>query len=113
MVLFVACAAGSTGSDTEDLEQDVIPVLVRNNLTPPTAITIRVLKPSGTRVVLGTVPPRTARTLRFKESFFESGYLLVAQTTEGTEVASRPFDLFPRSAVEWTLTTNSLAVRTK
>jgi hypothetical protein len=106
VALSFGCAAGSRPAAALPDDPNTIPVTVENNLTPRTAVTVRITSASATRVVLGIVSPGRSRTLQFEESFFESGYQLIAETTEGQTITSRVFQLYP----SWTLTHNTVAI---
>ena len=107
-LLLVACATGRTSpASDEPTEQDVL-VEVRNDLTPRTSVTIRIVSASGTRSVLGTVSPGRTTTLRFREPYFEATYRLVADPVDAEDIRSRTFELFPNSTVEWRLSNNTL-----
>ena len=114
VVLSLVCAACAPGSGDRDeptpegLGEAVVLIEVRNDLTPTTPVTVRIVSESGTRSTLGTVSPGRTRTLRFDEPYFESAYMMVAETVDGNQLVSRRFELFPNSNVSWRLSNNRL-----
>lgn len=108
LLLVAACAAGSRPAPAKNLTPAPVIVSVRNDLVPRTSITVRIVSASGTRTILGIVPPGATRELRFDEPFLESTYRLIADTVEGSEVSSRAFELFPQATVHWRLSNNTL-----
>jgi hypothetical protein len=106
LLLLAACASG--GGRDDATEQ--ITVVVRNDLRPATAVTIRLLAEGGARHLLGSVPPQGTRTLPLQVGAVAGTYHLEAQAADGRELRSRSFTPFPFSRVAWSLFSNSLDV---
>ncbi|HEX6068696.1 MAG TPA: hypothetical protein VFZ18_02705 [Longimicrobiaceae bacterium] len=107
-LLLAACAAG--GGSREDAVEPIT-VAVRNDLRPPTAVTVRLFSDGGARYLLGNVPPQQTRSLPVEVGFVAGEYHLVAEAADGRELRSRTFAAFPFGRVEWTLFSNSLSVQ--
>jgi hypothetical protein len=107
-LLLMAACASSGGSRDQPAEQ--ITVVVRNDLRPATAVTIRLLSEGGARHLLGSVAPQGTRTLGVEVGAVAGTYHLEAQAADGRELRSRSFTPFPFSRVSWSLFSNSLAV---
>lgn len=107
-LLLAACA---TGGGSRDDSSERITVVVRNDLRPATAVTVRLLSEGGARHLLGNVPPGGTRSLPVEVAAVAGTYHLTAQASDGREVRSREFSLFPFSRVEWSLFSNSLGVQ--
>lgn len=103
--LVAACAtAAQSGTETS------VPVRVRNDLTHPGDVTVRMVLGDGSHVLLGGVPPGTTRRLSFPSSAFSGNYHLLAVTGDGRTVTSRSFTLFRTAGVVWQLQRNELLV---
>lgn len=113
LALTAACAAGSrTSSATEGLAPEVVLVEVDNDIVPRTSVTVRILSPTGQKV-LGTVGPGRTETLLFDESYIEVSYRLVAREDDGDEEVSREFQLFSSALVRWRLSNNRLSISSR
>lgn len=106
-LLLAACASG--GGSRQVLSQTA-EVTVENDLRPAREVTVRLSSTSGTRRILGSVPPGGTRSLTVDEPGFSGQYRLIAQGADGDEVQSRQFTLFPGAQVRWTLFSNTLSV---
>lgn len=92
------------------VDPDAILVFVRNNLTPPTALTVYVITDSGTRTRLGTMSGST--TDRFVVDVPPVGRArFYGRTDDGREVASNPVSLRPRQQLDWDVFTNVVTER--
>lgn len=101
------CSARRSSQQSEQ-GTEAITVRVRNNLVPGSAVIVRMFSQSGSRTVLGTVPPGATRNLRFEESLIESFYRLTAEADDGRNRVSRTFTVSPNMLVEWNLRVNNL-----
>lgn len=107
-LLLGACATG--GGSREDAVEPIT-VAVRNDLRPPTEVTIRLFADGGARYLLGSVPPQQTRSLSAELGAVAGEYHLVAEAADGRELRSRTFAAFPFGRVEWSLFNNSLSVQ--
>jgi hypothetical protein len=112
LLLTLGCTAGRTGAESEPRSAELSPqdveIEVRNDLTPRVSVTIRIVRGSGSPVTLGNVGPGRTRSLIFREQYFETTYVLIAETPNRTELRSRVFDLYASARVVWRLANNSL-----
>ena len=81
---------------------------IHNNLLLPTDLTIFAVTESRTRTLLGSVPPASTRTLRFKPVSFSERYRLVARRAGARDIVSEPFSVGSdmTGAIVWTLVPN-------
>jgi hypothetical protein len=87
-----------------------VTVTVRNALSPPAGITVR-LQEGGTTRVLGTVAAERERTFQLSLPDVEAEYRLTASGVGLPEaIASEPFRLSKDSAVRWSVAENDLEV---
>ena len=101
-----ACASASQRSaDTDPLE-----IRVRNNLIPPTTLTISLLPAVGTRSYVGVVSPSQTKTLEYDLAVPAGQYRLLAEATDGSAMASRQFVIPSDNGVEWDLSLNQVWV---
>ncbi|MGI9179793.1 MAG: hypothetical protein ACR2H9_04745 [Longimicrobiaceae bacterium] len=105
-LLLAACAAGSGGQ----ARGAAVTVAVENNLRPEAEVTVRLTSTTGTRRVLGSVPPHSTRRLVFEDRSFSGSYTLVATTADGRTITSRSFSLWSGLQVQWALFSNSLSL---
>lgn len=110
----VGCAGG--GGDEPDPtlpppgESIVIPITVRNNVSPGTNVTVRFVSLGGTRI-LGSVSGGRERTFEVDSPSMTGQFVLNATGPGlGETITSQAFSLFPNSAVTWTLIGNQLLV---
>jgi hypothetical protein len=106
-LLLAACAPGATA---RAVAGDAVTVVVRNDLRPETAVTVRLVSSAGVRLVLGSVPPNASRTMTADNQRFAGQYRLVVEGADGREVQSSAFTLLPNARVTWGLFANSLVV---
>lgn len=85
-------------------------MVVRNDLRPAAAVTIRLLSQGGSRHLLGNVPPQGTRAIPVEVAGVAGNYHLEAQASDGRELRSRNFSPFPHSRIEWSLFNNSITV---
>jgi hypothetical protein len=106
LLLLAGCAAGR-GSTSEALRNArTVEIVVRNNVKPPTLVTVRIFSLAGTTSLLGSVPSGQTRSFGFEESLFERSYRLEAEPGVGQLVRSQGFQLFEGARVVWSLNTN-------
>lgn len=92
------------------IDPEAITVLVRNNLSPPTALTAFVITDGGTRARLGTMSGSTTET--FVVDVPPVGRVrFYGRTDDGREVASNPVSVRPRQRLEWDVFTNVVTER--
>lgn len=109
LLAFVLIAGCASTSETEGAAD--VPVEVRNNLIPPTSLTVWMVPTVGGRDMLGVVPPGATQTLGFNMFSASGEYRLQAQTTAGEEIWSYPFILSESdAAVIWDLSANNIQV---
>jgi hypothetical protein len=106
-LLLAACAAGSRRTDATG---DVM-VSVQNDLLPQSDLTVHIVSEGGLRRLLGGVPPGSTRTLQFHEVSYGGQFRLVARRSDGSEINSVRFSLFPGAGVTWTMRNNILQVK--
>jgi hypothetical protein len=106
LLLSAACAAGARPRATAG---DVM-VSVQNDLLPQADLTVHIVSDVGVRRILGGVGPGSTRTLRFNEASYGGQFRLVARRSDGSEITSTPFALYPGAVVTWTMRTNYLSV---
>jgi len=113
-VALAGCAGG--GGDEPDPrlpppgESIVIPITVRNNWTPRTQITVRLISGGVTRI-LGSVNGGRERTFEVTDPTMSGRHTLTATgNTLAEAVESQPFTLFATSTVTWSLFENALLV---
>jgi hypothetical protein len=113
LALLAGCGGASREGGTGEPEPgSEITVEVRNNVTPPTSLTVWSVTNTGSRQLLGTVPPRRDRSFELSLGRVGRQLQLVAETADGTNIPSRPFIVSRDAvAVEWTLYPNTLTIR--
>lgn len=114
LLLAAACATGRAGDGAGRSEEGYL-VEVRNDLIPPTYVTVRVVSGAeGSRTLLGSVSPGQTRSFEFSGYALSGGYRLVAELSDGSDVVSRTFTLatMPPDTrlITWRLRSNSLDV---
>ncbi len=92
----VSCAMGARSAETPGQ----VVVEVRNNLTPPTSITVFVLPESGGREYLGSVDPLDTRELTVPQPPTGT-YRFLARTAEGSEFVTNPVAFRPGEVLQW------------
>ena len=106
-LLLAACAGNSGGR--EDPPESVT-VVVRNELRPATAVTVRLIAEGGGRHLIGSVPPQNTRSISVELGAVSGLYHLEAEGADGRQVRSRSFSLFPFSRADWNLFSNLVTV---
>jgi hypothetical protein len=114
LVMAAGCGAIRRSIESAGEEPPVDPeailVHVRNNLSPPTALTVFVITDAGTRARLGTMSGST--TERFVVDVPPVGRVrFYGRTDDGREVASNPVSLRPRQQLEWDVFANVVTER--
>ncbi|MGH7481272.1 MAG: hypothetical protein ACRELV_03895 [Longimicrobiales bacterium] len=115
-VMLTACAgsahvdAGNAAVTGEARMDAGLAVEVRNDLIPPTSLTVWLVRDTGGRNLVGTVTPRETRTFSVEQIVQAGQYRLVAETTDGTDLVSREFFAGAGDFVSWRLTTNTIDV---
>lgn len=108
--LGAACASGGGGGASPAGEADEVFFTVENRIIPRVEITVRLLTPTGGRVLLGSVRPGGTTTLRYRGTIDRSNYQLEGQTPAGDAFASQPITIFPGAQVVWTLPANGVTI---
>lgn len=106
-ILVLGCA--SSGKEQPD-ETHAIPVIVENDLTTRSDVTVRLRTGDGNSVVLGGAPPGADRRFAYRARLLSGDFQLIATTGDGRTITSRQFTLFPGTAVVWRLRQNTLQV---
>jgi hypothetical protein len=114
LALSLTSACGGTGatpgSDPGPSSQQV-EIIVENNLVPSTAVTIHSVGTQGSRRLVGTVPPGTTRTLRFRTGTLVERYSFVASVGISQNLTSNPLSLSGGDTVRWQLNSNTISVQ--
>lgn len=108
VALLSACASGGMGQT--DAGPTAATVVVNNNLTIPTSLTVSLVSEGGSRRLLGNVNPGGNGTLSVSGTLGPGRYRLLARTTGGTELVSDPFNLSEGEQVTWDLQSNIVRV---
>jgi archaellum component FlaG (FlaF/FlaG flagellin family) len=112
VVLVSGCALFRPGTPGQELpaDPDAITVVVRNNLTPPTTLTVYMVTDAGTSTRLGQVTGVT--TERFTARVPPVGRArLYARTSDGGERNSNAVSLRPGQVLEWDVFANVISER--
>ena len=86
---------------------DVV-VHVENNIAPPAAVRVWLVKHDGAELELGSTPPTSAKLWRIRNALASARYRLVARRLDSATVISRPFELGPLEVVRWNIGLNAL-----
>jgi hypothetical protein len=103
-------ARGGAGGDPGPSSQQV-EIIVENNLVPSTAVTIHSVGTQGSRRLVGTVPPGSTRTLRFRTGTLVERYSFVASVGISQNLTSNPLSLSGGDTVRWQLNSNTISVQ--
>jgi hypothetical protein len=104
-----ACASGGGPAEDGEPGADGFRVQIENDAVPPTALVVWIVPRTGPREMLGTVDPGTNRTFGVEARLAPDRYRLVAETTAGAEIVSRPFTVTDDvSGLTWDLGVNSV-----
>ena len=111
-VTFVAaCASAGGGMEgTADAGPTAATVVVNNNLTIPTSLTVSLVPEGGVRRVLGSVSPNGNSSLRVRGALTGGRYRLLARTTGGADLLSDPFSLGDGEQETWNVQSNIVTV---
>jgi hypothetical protein len=99
--LLGGCATGSNateGAATAAVE-------VRNDLIPPTSLTIYLVPESGVRRLLGNVGPSQTRVLAIRDPM-PGQHRLMGRTTGGNEIYSNRINVGVSDTLRWDLSSN-------
>ena len=99
-----ACATRGSQSGAGDMQ-----VRVQNTLMPPTSLTVSLLPATGARRMLGVVTPSDTAVLRVDGPVIGM-QRLIAETTDGSAIASRTFTASETAVVEWNVGMNIIRV---
>lgn len=103
-------SAGCFGILGGGVPQSSATVVVRNDITPPTSLTIVLRQDGRDRETLGTLAPGEERTFTYSSSSLQGNYQLLARQSSGAAVTSRDFTLFADARVHWQVGANALSV---
>ena len=108
LLLLAGCATGR--GPTSDLASDpqAVEIVVRNNIMPPSLMTIRIISGAGTTRLLGSVPSGASRSFAFSQTLYERAYQMTAEPSIGNTILSQDFQLYEAARVVWSLNTNVL-----
>lgn len=104
-----ACASGG-GMGQGDAGPTAATVMVNNNLTVPTSLTVHLVPENGVRRLLGNVSPGGTEQLSVRGALAAGRYRLLARTTGGNDLVSDPFSLSEGETVTWDLQSNIIRV---
>ncbi|MEJ2503640.1 MAG: hypothetical protein P8177_10085 [Gemmatimonadota bacterium] len=110
LILALSTPACGKEPSSQELAGTYIPVLVENDLTNRSDVTVRMVAANGASSLLGGASPGRTRQLRYTDRMFSGNYRLTAETGDGRVIESRPFTLFRGAAVIWSLQRNVLRV---
>jgi hypothetical protein len=101
-----ACVTRGGRGEGEDVS-----VLVRNDLDPPTGISVYMLEASsGRRILLGGVSPGRTRRLVYRHAPLRGYFMLEARPLRGASIRSDAFPLFHGDHVIWAVRANLIRV---
>lgn len=111
MALLVAGTAAACASASQrSADPNPLEIRVRNDLMPPTSLTISLLPAEGARSFVGVLSPSETKTLELDLATPAGPYRLLAEATDGSAMASRQFMLTSDAGVEWNLSHNRIRV---
>ena len=103
------CASGGEPVPVEPGEKTIV---VHNNEVGATSLTVYLVSELGNRQMLGSLQPGTTERFAVPNSAGMGQYRLIALSTGGRDVASRPFTLFNNaSLIEWDIAMRDVNVR--
>ena len=111
VTFLAACASAGGGMEgTADTGPTAVTVVVNNNLTIPTSLTVSLVPENGVRRVLGSVSPNGNASLGVRGAITGGRYRLLARTTNGNDLVSDPFSLGDGAQVTWNVQSNIVTV---
>lgn len=110
VALLPACASAGGGMEGAEAASAGASVRVVNNLIPPAPLTIRAVPQTGVRQLVGNVSPGRTVVLDWNVTRVAGEYRLLAETTGGRDIVSRPFFFDGSGTVEWTLQGNTIRI---
>jgi hypothetical protein len=108
--MVVALGACASGGATSGGGQGGTALEVRNNLIPPTSVSVYADPEIGSRRLVGVVQPGATRVLRFDPTAASGQYNFVAETTSGQELVSNPITFSSGASLRWDLSSNLVTV---
>lgn len=109
VVVLSACASSGRMGEG-DAGPTAATVVVNNNLTVPTSLTVHLVPENGVRRLLGNVTPGETQRLTVSGALAGGRYRLLARTTGGADLVSDPFSLSEGETVTWDLQSNIVRV---
>jgi hypothetical protein len=85
-------------------------VVVRNDVDPPTVMTIVLRQDGNDRETLGSIEAGQERSLSYTSRNLQGSYQLIARQSSGAAMTSREFTLFDGARVHWQIRSNTLTV---
>lgn len=95
------CATGGTGEAGDTMAA----VEVRNDLIPPTALTIYLMPESGVRRLIGDIGPSQTKVLPLRDPM-PGQHRLMARTTGGHEIFSNRITVAVSDTLHWDMSSN-------
>lgn len=107
----VACASSGPRPTPEDGDRaPVIRFTVVNDIVPRTPAVVHLVSEDGVTTFLGSVSPDAEKTFEVPRPNASGRHALLAETGQGGEIRSSPFNLFPDAWIGWKLTSPSVSV---
>jgi hypothetical protein len=100
--LLHACSSMGRGRSEEAV------INVENTLYTRSSVTVYIYSDVGQRYLVGSVPPGTSRSLRFRAADIVGRYQLRAHIDRGAEMVSPPFALNGGETLFWDLRQNTI-----
>jgi hypothetical protein len=96
-----ACAPGTTGNGGGESSGDGIPVVIENDISPPSSITVFIVPETGNRQRLGSMQGNSRQTFSYSPRVRDLEYFLLAEVVGGSNVRSNQFNLTGVTQIEW------------
>lgn len=107
LVSATAGCLGFLGGGEPEMDATVV---VRNDVDPPTTMSIDVRKVGDDTETIGTVSAGQERSMTYRSNDLQGTYQLIARQSSGAAVTSRQFTLFENARVSWQIRSNTLTV---
>ena len=93
LIGMTACAGGTPGAEAPQPSGNSVRIIVKNDVAPPSLITVWIATTNNDRQRLGTVSPNGERTFNFTAALRSVEYHLIAEVEFGAEKVSNPFNM--------------------
>ena len=90
--------------------EDATHIRVQNNVMPPTQLTVSLIPVTGSRQMVGFVGSSETKTLELPSDPPAGPVRLLAETTDGSALASRQFTILDGETVVWDVSANMVSV---